>query len=136
MPGMPDLQTLIETCGSLANNPPPDDPQTAIDAAALVEQLQSFQAIFLQIQKSIFLDLAAQLEAYANGGLQGILWLHDENPQLFDYNTVKAWTLIDSGIPSNVEQGNLLLLTREQQQVVLAGYAEIARHWATGPAFI
>jgi len=82
------------------------------------------ERVLLFMQKSVFLDIAWQHEAYLQSGLEELTRLRDagEMPQ----DSYSAWQLIDSGIrgddQTRIWDGNILLLRREQEVALAEGF--------------
>jgi hypothetical protein len=93
-----------------------------------------FEDTFLKMQKDIFLDLAWPHTAYAHGGMEAIDALHASGAITGDMYL--AWQDISSGIPSQVAFGNMLLLHREQHDVIQGTYDQLrSRNWIEGRLF-
>jgi hypothetical protein len=96
-------------------------------------ELGWYQDKFLAMQKNIFMDQASMHEAYLNGGVPAVDEMHSAG--LIDGQTQTAWHQIASGDPSQVQNGNALLLSREQNQVIDNQWNEMRQHdWPIGEA--
>ncbi|HSR25305.1 MAG TPA: hypothetical protein VLW53_17250 [Candidatus Eisenbacteria bacterium] len=93
-----------------------------------------FEDTFLRMQKDIFMDLGWQHTAYAHGGRDAIDALHRDG--LLTGDNYLAWQDISSGDASSIATGNLLLLRREQHDVIQPTYDQLrSRHWIEGRLF-
>jgi hypothetical protein len=94
-------------------------------------EANKFQDAFLQMQKTIFMDMAWQHAAYTHGGMDAVTALHaaDANgsPNGMDNATYAAWQQISSGDPNLVAKGNETLLKREQFQVLQPMYDQVTQ---------
>jgi hypothetical protein len=79
----------------------------------------SLGIILLQMQKAIFMDLAWQHQAYREGGIKALAAAKARG-ELSD-ELFAAWQDIDSGVPDRVNAGNVVLLKREQRDVLQGG---------------
>ena len=101
--------------------------------------VQSFQQTLIGMNIAILNDLAWQFEAYKNGGLDALreIYAVDTTHTILDSAAMTAWQEIDQGIqnsdPSLVQDGNQLLLQREQRQVLADGYTTLSAmpSWVT-----
>lgn len=88
-------------------------------------QFTAFEAKFLEMHQSVFLDLAYPHEVYRQEGIVGIERLN-QNGEL-PPGTIDSWRKIDSGVPEQVAEGNKELLYREQREVLQPIYDKISR---------
>jgi hypothetical protein len=79
------------------------------------------QSRFLKMQKSIFVDLAWQHQAYIEGGLPALEQAHQAGADV----PIGAWRDIASGKPERVKAGNRALLRREQGTILPRHYDAI-----------
>lgn len=87
-----------------------------------------FEDTFLKMQKNIFLDLAWMHTAYMHGGMDAIDALNRDG--FITGDTYLAWQDISSGIPGRVSQAGMLLLHREQFDVLQGLYDQMrSRGW-------
>lgn len=97
------------------------------DADALLEHgLGFFELTFLTMQRKIFEDQATMHEAYLARGLDAIRELYDAG--ILDRATLDAWEQIDGGEQSGIDQGNRMLLYREQYAIIDHFYARMRTH--------
>lgn len=93
-------------------------------------ELKWYETKFLAMQKHIFFDQASMHEAYDEGGaskgLDNIREMYQAG--ILDQRAMQAWTNIDTGIPSKVQDGNTDLLYREQNQVIDKQYDQMRDH--------
>ncbi|MGH7139011.1 MAG: hypothetical protein ACREHD_24970 [Pirellulales bacterium] len=106
--------------GPLAKNAPGSGPA----------QVQAFmERELLAMNLEIFLDLAWVHEAYLRGGIEELRSLVQSGE--LSQNVLDGFELIDRGIRQGsddlIQQGNAMLLQREQQTILMRGYAELAR---------
>jgi len=84
----------------------------------------------------IFMDMAWQHEAYLQKGI-GEIEERFHSGDVDTWENYHAWCLIDAGTKEGMEwlvqEGNKLLLRREQQETLARGYKELARIGITGP---
>lgn len=95
-----------------------------------------YETSFLSMQKEIFEDQAAMHEAYLIGGVEEIERM--KNANLIDGETAGAWRGIDRGLATGdqkmINDGNTLLLHREQMNIIADDYERMRSHPVTGPA--
>jgi len=90
--------------------------------------VDQFQQILINMNIAVMNDLAWQFEAYKKGGLDALQEIDavDATHSIVD---IDSWQEIDQGIQQNntsmIQQGNELLLQREQEQVLADGYAQL-----------
>jgi hypothetical protein len=109
-------------------------PLAALALAVGTHEITYFENTFLKMQKDIFLDLAWMHTAYAHGGQDAIDALHRDG--FLTGDTYLAFQDISSGIPSKVAFGGMLLLHREQHDVLQGTYDQLrSRHWIEGRLF-
>jgi hypothetical protein len=89
-------------------------------------ELGWYEQKFLAMQKHIFFDQGAMHMAYTHGGLGNISEMYQAG--LLDSNAMTAWDDIDSGDPTLISQGNELLLSREQNQIIANQYDQMYNH--------
>jgi hypothetical protein len=94
------------------------------------EELQWFEQKFLAMQKHIFFDQGSMHQAYTTLGPRGGLAAIQEMQAagLIDAKAGNAWQLIASGQPISVQQGNAMLLDREQNQIIFQQYDQMRNH--------
>jgi hypothetical protein len=133
--GMQDLYVLTQLPRDrLAQLAASGSPIAALALALGTHETAYFETTFLKMQKDIFLDLAWQHTAYAHGGQDAIDALHRDGFVTGD--TYAAWQGISSGNPSRVAFGNMLLLHREQSDVLQRTYDQLrSRNWIEGRLF-
>jgi hypothetical protein len=76
----------------------------------------SIDIVLMQMQQAIFMDLAWQHQAYREGGIEALAAASARGE--LDKVLYAAWQDIDSGAPSRVTKGNVVLLRREQHDVL------------------
>lgn len=142
--GFTDLESMKKLANSLNDriNTMPDWERTLLppevtDLSKLGtttgNELGWYQDKFLAMQKNIFMDQASMHEAYLNGGMPAIDEMHSAG--LIDNQTQTAWHEIASGDPSQIQNGNAALLSREQNQVIDQQWNEMRQHdWPVGDA--
>ena len=110
------------------------NPLAQFALAVGTEEVTYFEDTFLKMQKDIFMDLAWQHAAYAHGGMAAIDDLRRQG--LLTGDTYLAWQDINSGDPNKVAYGNMLLLRREQHDVIQGTYDQLrSRNWIEGRLF-
>lgn len=121
LPDLPDLPNLPNLPWGLPDLPDlPDLPNLPnVEAAAeSALRLEETETTLLQMQKDIFMDLAWQHQAYVEGGLPALEAMHQRGADV----DIEAWRDIASGDENRVWSGNTVLLRREQEEVLAAGY--------------
>lgn len=96
-----------------------------------------YEVTFLTMQKKIFEDQGVMHEAYLAGGLTAIEQLRAAS--IIDDATCEAWRRIDVGRrnndPRSMDEGNRMLLFREQYDIIDRFYLQMLRHPLDGRAF-
>jgi hypothetical protein len=90
------------------------------------DELGYFEQKFLAMQKHIFIDQASMHEAYLTGGMPAMQEMRDAG--LIDDKARTAWADIASGDPARIQEGNTLLLDREQNQIINKQYDDMYNH--------
>lgn len=109
-------------------------PLAQLALAIGTSEVTYFEDTFLQMQKDIFMDLGWQHTAYAHGGQDAIDALHRDG--FLTGDNYLAWQDISSGDPSRIATGNMLLLRREQHDVIQPTYDQLrSRGWIEGRLF-
>lgn len=109
-------------------------PLAQIALALGTHEIAYFEDTFLQMQKDIFMDLGWQHTAYVHGGQDAIDALHRDG--FLTGDNYLAWQDISSGDPDKIKTGNMLLLRREQHDVIQPTYDVVrSRNWIEGRLF-
>jgi hypothetical protein len=103
-----------------------DDLGATIASALLESKAGQFQTNLMGMQIAVYSDLAWQYEAYLKGGLDALNEINAAQPGVFD---IGPWQEIDDGIQNDddaeIQDGNLLLLEREQKTTLVPGYSDL-----------
>jgi uncharacterized protein YukE len=99
-------------------------------AQAMAEDVGYLETKLLEMQRSIFMDIAPQHEAYLRDGIAGIERLARDGA--ITPLDAQAWRDIASGVPTLVEAGNKALLRREQETVLQSHYTQIEQYIGRG----
>ncbi|WP_104175115.1 WXG100 family type VII secretion target [Arthrobacter sp. Y81] len=129
--GFKDMAVMRELARQIADNPASDIPLPVLDqieqlAGMTDQEIKFYETSMLDMNKEIFLDQARQHQAYMNGGLDEINRLRDSGA--IDPETARSWEKIDSGDPSQVQEGNTELLYREQNEIIADDYENMRSH--------
>ncbi len=125
--GMQDLYVLSQLPRDrLVQLATEGSPLAQVALAVGTHELTYFEDTFLKMQKDIFLDLAWQHTAYVHGGQDAIDALNREGDLTGD--NYLAWQDITSGDPGKIAFGNMLLLHREQYDVIQSTYDQLRSH--------
>jgi hypothetical protein len=91
-----------------------------------ISLLKQTQDILIQGNINIYKDLAWQFSAYRNSGIDGLKFVRNQSPTALDYI---AWQKINDAISannsSNLSEGNVDILRREQQVILVETYEDL-----------
>lgn len=149
--GFLDLGSFRDHVEQVTPFVPPQYRQLTEQLAGLSDaEIAFYESTFLTMQKDIFFDASTMHEAYLESGLDGIDELYAAGllgasavdpadvPEVED-KALRAWRGIDAGIrtgdQSLVDEGNALLLHREQHDTIQHRYDDMRGHPVTGEAF-
>ncbi|MHC6591900.1 WXG100 family type VII secretion target [Arthrobacter sp. C152] len=129
--GFKDMAMLRDLAQQIVDNPASDIPLPALDqleqlAGMTDQEIRYYETRMLDMNKEIFLDQARQHQAYLTGGIDEINRLRDSGA--IDPDTARAWADIDSGDPARVQEGNTVLLYREQNDIIADDYDAMRSH--------
>ncbi|HET8644334.1 MAG TPA: hypothetical protein VFO85_02520 [Vicinamibacteria bacterium] len=93
-------------------------------------QMDKVERIFVEMQKNIFMDMAWQHQAYAEGGLSALAAAYNRGDM--SAANFEAWSKIASGDPGAQWEGNKTLLMREQSEILPPDYERIRDLWGGG----
>jgi len=129
--GFKDMAVMRDLARQIADNPASDIPLPVLDqieqlAGMTDQEIKFYETSMLDMNKEIFLDQARQHQACMNGGLEEINRLRDSGA--IDPETARSWAKIDSGDPSQVQEGNTELLYREQNEIIADDYDNMRNH--------
>lgn len=96
----------------------------------LIPAAYDVEVNLLEMNKDIFLDMAWQHVAYAEGGLDALRVAYDRGE--ISYENLLAWEDIASGEDARMWRGNTWLLRREQSVIVVPGYDRLGASMLTG----
>jgi hypothetical protein len=107
---------------------PPPLSELSVISSMSSSEFKWYEDKFLAMQKHIFFDQGSMHEAYTAGGIQSINEMYQAG--LIDTKALTAWTDIDNPQhdPQLISQGNLLLLDREQNQIINNQYDQMRNH--------
>jgi uncharacterized protein YukE len=129
--GFRDMAMLRDLAQQITDNPASDIPLPVLDqleqlAGMTDQEIRYYETSMLDMNKEIFLDQARQHQAYLSGGIDEINRLRDSGA--IDPDTARAWADIDSGDPARVQEGNTVLLYREQNDIIADDYDNMRGH--------
>ncbi|MCF4121022.1 WXG100 family type VII secretion target [Antribacter sp. KLBMP9083] len=132
---MRDVAQGFEVAGEVVQHLPGGLPQGVLIeqvAGMTDDELRFYETTFLSMQQEIFRDQASMHAAYEHGGMAEIDRMYESGA--IDEAAYDAWADIASGDPERVQEGNVEMLRREQQDIIADDYGDMRNHPVTGEA--